>query len=274
MGSSLWLDGGVLRGYYGEGGDVVLPDFIYDVGGYVFRNQTRVRSVTIPDGAIDVGYGAFSGCSGLTRVVLPDSILRIDMYAFSGCESLPVVRLPGKMKILRDSTFIHCSSLRKVEIPDRVEKIEFHAFYGCDALREVRAMGVREVEDPIIDRTARCILPLVPMEQLESKQMQLNGALGYCSFPELYGETAGEYEAYAAEHVSELMEQSIRCRFSEPLRYFAQRGLLTEEGLTDYLEQAQTAKNTEAVAFLLEYKFAQPHAEDDAWNDIDKEFEL
>ena len=79
---------------------------------------------------------------------------------------------------------------------------------------------------------------------------------------------------FAAEHVSELMEHSIRCRFSEPLRYFAQRGLLTEEGLTEYLEQAQTAKNTEAVAFLLEYKFARPHAEDDAWNDIDKEFEL
>ena len=77
--SSLWLDGGVLRGYYGEGGDIVLPDFIYDVGGYVFRNQTAVRSVVIPDGAIDVGYGTFSGCSGLTKVVLPDSILRIPL---------------------------------------------------------------------------------------------------------------------------------------------------------------------------------------------------
>jgi len=272
--SSLWLDGGVLRGYYGEGGDIVLPDFIYDVGGYVFRNQSAVTSVVIPDGAIDVGYGAFSGCSGLVRVVLPDSILRIDMYAFSGCEKLPEVRLPAKMKILRDSTFINCISLKRIIIPDSVEKIEFHAFYGCDRLTEVQALGVKEVEDPIIDRTARCILPRVPIRQLESAAMKKNGALGYCSKPELYRETAAEYEEYAIEHGEELIELSLRCGFSEPLRYFDRHGMLATQRLPEYIELAQKSNNTEATAFLLECKFRDGTADSQVWSALDQEFEL
>lgn len=269
--SSLWLDGGVLRGYYGEGGDIVLPDFIYDVGGYVFRNQTAVRSVVIPDGAIDVGYGTFSGCSGLTKVILPDSILRIDMYAFSGCERLPEVRLPAKLKILRDSTFIHCVSLRKVYIPDGVEKIEFHAFYGCDSLTEIRALGVTEVEDPIIDRTARCILPRVPIEMLGSAPMKRNGALGFCSEPALYTDTAAGYEAYVRDHAQELAESAVRCGFAGPLRYLDRQDLLETDRLPGYIELAQKSGNTEATAFLLD---VQSRRGNTVWDEIDKEFEL
>ena len=271
---SLWLDGGVLRGYYGEGGDVVLPDFIYDVGGYVFRNQTGIRSVTVPDGAIDIGYGAFSGCTGLRSVVLPDSILRIDMYAFSGCEKLAEVRLPGKMKIIRDSTFINCISLRKVFIPNGVEKIEFHAFFGCDQLTEIKALGVREVEDPIIDRVAKCILPQVAIDALESAAMKDNGALGYCSCPERYGETRVGYAAYAAKNHERLIETAIRCGFSEPLRYFQRENLLQGEKLPEYIELAQRSENTEATAFLLECKFQNGSNEDSIWSVFDKEFEL
>lgn len=270
--SSLWLDGGVLRGYYGEGGDVVLPDFIYDVGGYVFRNHTGVRSVTIPDGALDVGYGTFSGCTGLVKVVLPDSIQRIDMYAFSGCERLPEVRLPAKLKVLRDSTFINCISLHRVRIPDGVESIEFHAFYGCDSLTEIQAAGVTMVEDPIIDRTAKCILPNVPIDALDSGVMKDNGTLGYCTRPELYTATAAGYAAYAEAHCNTLIEASIRCGFPEPLRYFKTAGLLSAERLPEYLELSQQCKNAEITAFLLECG-AENNA-GDFWTEFEKEFEL
>lgn len=269
--SSLWLDGGVLRGYYGEGGDVVLPDFIYDVGGYVFRNHTGVRSVTIPEGALDVGYGTFSGCTGLTKVVLPDSIQRIDMYAFSGCERLPEVRLPAKLKILRDSTFINCVSLQKVHIPAGVETIEFHAFFGCDRLTEIIAPGVTVVEDPIIDRIAKCVLPRVPIDELTSKGMKDNGALGYCSDPALYGETAAGYAAYAEEHYDALVEASIRCGFPEPLRYFRDRGLLDQTRLPGYLELSQQCQNAEITAFLLDCSAGSAV---DFWSEFEKEFEL
>lgn len=268
--SSLWLDGGILRGYYGEGGDVVLPDFVYDVGGYVFRNQTGVRSVIIPDGALDVGYGAFSGCTGLVKVMLPDSIQRIDMYAFSGCERLPEVRLPAKLKVIRDSTFIHCVSLRNVHIPDGVERMEFHAFYGCDRLSEIVATGVTFVEDPIIDRTAKCVLPRVSIESLESAAMKQNGTLGYCSAPQLYGKTARGYADYAAENREALIKASIRCGFSEPLRYFSREGLLSREKLPEYLELSQQSRQTEVTAFLLECGGGQT----DRWSAFDKEFEL
>lgn len=270
---NLWLDGGVLRGYYGEGGEVVLPDFVYDVGGYVFRNHTRVTSVVIPDGAIDVGYGAFSGCSGLTKVVLPDSILRIDMYAFSRCDHLTEVRLPAKQKILRDSTFIHCSALRRVWIPDTLESIEFHAFYGCDALTEIQGLGVTSVEDPIIDRTAKCILPNIPIAAFESQAMQYNGALGYCTHPELYKDTATEYAQYVQEHADALIRAAVQSGFSEPLRYFDREGLLSA-AVDTYLELAQQTGNAEIIAFLLDCSARAKGASEDVWAQIDREFEL
>ncbi len=270
--SSLWLDGGVLRGYYGEGGDVVLPDFIYDVGGYVFRNHTGVRSVTVPDGALDIGYGTFSGCTGLVKVTLPDSIQRIDMYAFSGCERLPEVRLPARLKILRDSTFINCVSLRRVHIPEGVETIEFHAFYGCDSLTELLAAGVTMVEDPIIDRTAKCVLPKLPIDALESQAMKDNGTLGYCTRPELYSDTAAGYAAYAEKHSEALIEASIRCDFPEPLRYFKSAGLLSAERLPRYLELSQQCKNAEITAFLLECGAGNEVGQ--FWVEFEKEFEL
>lgn len=270
--SSLWLDGGILRGYYGEGGDIVLPDFVYDVGGYVFRNHTGIKSVTIPDGALDVGYGAFSGCEGLIKVVLPDSIQRIDMYAFSGCKRLPEVRLPSKLRILRDSTFIHCVSLRHVYIPEGVEKIEFHAFFGCDSLTEIRALGVTEVEDPVIDRICKCILPKVPLEKLDSAAMKRNGTLGYCSCPSLYGETGRKYGEYARANCDMLVEAAVRCGFPEPLRYFYKEGLLTPEKLPGYIELSQQYQNTEVTAFLLECGAGEPR--DRFWSAFEKEFEL
>lgn len=269
--SSLWLDGGVLRGYYGEGGDVVLPDFIYDVGGYVFRNHTGVRSVTIPEGALDVGYGTFSGCTGLVKVVLPDTIQRIDMYAFSGCEHLPEVRLPAKLKVLRDSTFINCVSLQKIHIPVGVETIEFHAFLGCDRLTEIIALGVTTVEDPIIDRIAKCVLPKVPINELTSKGMKDNGALGYCSYPALYGNTAARYAAYAEEHCDALAECAVQCGFPEPLQYFRDRGLLNQTRIPAYLELSQRCQHAEITALLLD---CSAKGSEDVWLAFEKEFEL
>lgn len=274
---NLWLDGGVLRGYYGDQADVVLPDFIYEVGGYVFRNLEHIRSVVIPDGAIDIGYGSFSGCTGLTRVVIPDSIQRIDMYAFSGCEKLTQVKLPENLKVLRDSTFIHCSHLRNVNIPNGVHKIEFHAFYGCDRLDEIAAYGVTELEDPIIDRVTKCVFPLVAIDAAESKQMKDNLALGFMSQPTRYIDTSANYAEYVTENANRLAELSVFHGFPEPLRYLNANGLLNADLMPRFIETAQERGKADITAFLLDCQEKQgklDHTSKVFWTEFDEEFEL
>jgi hypothetical protein len=54
------IENGVLRKYIGEGGDVV-----------------------IPDGVTDIGYEAFNNCRTITSITMPDSVTEIWKYAFT-----------------------------------------------------------------------------------------------------------------------------------------------------------------------------------------------
>ena len=275
--NNLWLDGGILRDYYSDQADIVLPDFVYEVGSYVFRNMDYIRSVTIPEGALDIGYGTFSGCTGLTRVVIPDTVQRIDMYAFSGCEKLTQLKLPKSLKILRDSTFINCTRLREMTIPENVKKVEFHAFFGCVRLKEIRGLGVTELEDPIIDQVSKCIFPLIPMEQVESRLMRENLTLGYMTAPELYGETGQAYADYAVEKAERLARLSVDYGFSEPLRYLNEHELLQAQWLEELVAKAQERGRADITAYLLDCKEKQSNLNgdsDDFWDAFDEEFAL
>ena len=274
--NNLWLDGGILRDYYSDQADIVLPEFVYEVGSYVFRNMDYVRSVTIPDGALDIGYGTFSGCTGLTRVVIPDTVQRIDMYAFSGCEKLTQIHLPESLKILRDSTFINCTRLREITIPKNTKKVEFHAFFGCVRLKEIRGQYVTELEDPIIDQVCKCIFPLIPMEQVESRLMRENLTLGYMTAPELYGETGAAYAAYAEEKARRMAQLSVDYGFSEPLRYLSDRGLLQPDWMEELIATAQKRGRADITAYVMDCKekLCKSSDSDEFWDAFDEEFAL
>ena len=66
---------GILRGYNGAGGDVVVPGeldgFTVDVIGVsVFRGET-ITSLTLPETVLELRSNAISTCDNLTRVSLP-----------------------------------------------------------------------------------------------------------------------------------------------------------------------------------------------------------
>ena len=63
---------GVLEGYRGMGGDLVIPE--------------EVRKIA---------EGAFRGCAGLTSLVVPEGVTHMDDGAFSGCPALAVLTLPA-----------------------------------------------------------------------------------------------------------------------------------------------------------------------------------
>ncbi len=79
--------------YYGEGGDIVIPEKLdeYEVRSIAsdtFRNNKTITGAVIPDTVESIGYNAFEGCSALTDVTLPNGYTEIFDDAFLNCPQL------------------------------------------------------------------------------------------------------------------------------------------------------------------------------------------
>lgn len=79
---------GVLLKYYGNGGDVVIPDGVTSIGERVFYSNQNITSVTIPEGVTYIGPNAFFRCKNMTSVKLPSTLETIQFSAFEDCDGL------------------------------------------------------------------------------------------------------------------------------------------------------------------------------------------
>ena len=64
---------GILAGYNGVGGDVIIPDGVTSIGDSAFSGCIGLTSVTIGKGVIDVGTGVFRGCKNLKTVIISEN---------------------------------------------------------------------------------------------------------------------------------------------------------------------------------------------------------
>ena len=86
--SAYIMDGTVITGYTGAGGDITLPAVATEVADYAFAGNASIVSVTIPANITRVGNYSFSGCSGLSSAVFAGTA-SVGAGAFYGCSSLP-----------------------------------------------------------------------------------------------------------------------------------------------------------------------------------------
>lgn len=150
------IEDGVLTGYTGPGGDIVIPKGVTSIGDDAFYDCDSITSVSIPKSVTSIGEGAFAwsslksielskgvtsignaafaGCTNLSSITLPDGITDIEERAFAECSSLKSVVLSNGVKTIKESTFFKCSSLTSVSIPKSVTSIEDNAFEGCSSL--------------------------------------------------------------------------------------------------------------------------------------------
>lgn len=114
------IQDGVLLGYYGLGGDIVIPNTVTKIGDEAFKGNKKVTGVTIPGSVVDIGNNAFEACENLKKV------------AFTN---------PGEARnnlLIRLSAFKDCTKLTDVEIPARVKQIVGNIFKGCTSLTEIK----------------------------------------------------------------------------------------------------------------------------------------
>lgn len=131
------IEDGVLVKYHGNGGDVVIPNKVWNIGEEAFAGCTGLISVTIPDSVESIGELAFDRCHNLKSVTIPNSVISIGWGAFEDCENITSVIIPDAMTSIESSLFEGCTSLKSVTIPDSVTEIGVQAFYWCTKLRRL-----------------------------------------------------------------------------------------------------------------------------------------
>ena len=111
---------GVLLGYYGDGGDIKIPDTVTVIDGDAFLNNDNITSVTIPGSVQVIGYHAFDGCTDLERVIFEaptdgaDMIIRLD--AFANCPKLTECEIPAVATYVTANVFKGCTSMEKIKV--------------------------------------------------------------------------------------------------------------------------------------------------------------
>ena len=111
---------GVLLGYYGLGGDIVLPNTVTKIDNEALKGNDNIVSITIPGSVKDIGNNAFEGCTKLERVI------------FTNPEKT------SKNLIIRLSAFQNCKKLTECEIPARAYQVVGNIFKDCTSLTEVK----------------------------------------------------------------------------------------------------------------------------------------
>lgn len=111
---------GVLLGYYGLGGDIVLPNTVTKIDNEALKGNDNIVSITIPGSVKDIGNNAFEGCTKLERVI------------FTNPEKT------SENLIIRLSAFQNCKKLTECEIPARAYQVVGNIFKGCTSLTEVK----------------------------------------------------------------------------------------------------------------------------------------
>lgn len=111
---------GVLLGYYGLGGDIVLPNTVTKIDNEALKGNDNIVSITIPGSVKDIGNNAFEGCTKLERVI------------FTNPEET------NENLIIRLSAFQNCKKLTECEIPARAYQVVGNIFKDCTSLTEIK----------------------------------------------------------------------------------------------------------------------------------------
>ena len=114
-----------------------LKDGCKFIGDEVFKEFTKLETVSIPDSVVSVGASAFSGCSNLVSVEMSSNLEFIYASAFKNCSNLTTFTLSQNITSLSDSVFSGCSSLASIVIPENVTSVGDSAFSDCSSLKNI-----------------------------------------------------------------------------------------------------------------------------------------
>ena len=97
--------------YYGDGGDVVIPEGIADIFFEVFECNYQITSVVIPGTVTDITPSAFDNCTNLEKAILHEGVLLLGFFSFQNCTALKSIFLPKSLTCIEKGAFKDCNQL-------------------------------------------------------------------------------------------------------------------------------------------------------------------
>lgn len=135
--TDFFIKNGVLVEYRGEGGEVIIPSGVIEIGEDAFRYKNAVVSIVVPEGVRKIGIGAFCECKNLRTIELPNTITQISEYMLDGCENLEYIQIPNSVIDIGNYAFYECKNIKHVIVPEKVTRIGAFAFSDCYLLERV-----------------------------------------------------------------------------------------------------------------------------------------
>ena len=153
--------------------ELVIPNGVTSIRGYMFAKFTSLTSVTIPNSVTTIGDYAFGYCESLTSVTIGNSVTTIDYCAFWNCTSLTSVTIPNSVTTIGEGAFEDCTRLTSVTIGNG-----FNADYLDLSHSELLSVDTLVgMLNALADRTGLEVYPLVigntNLAKLSSEQIAI-----------------------------------------------------------------------------------------------------
>lgn len=130
------VEHGVLVRYNGEGGHVIIPDGVDEIGSTAFDDcLENLTGITFPEGFTTIQEQAFIS-TALTSVTIPGGVKEIPQAAFMACMNLTEAILSEGVEEIACDAFADCESLRNVTLPASVTEIDNCAFGTFDVSKK------------------------------------------------------------------------------------------------------------------------------------------
>lgn len=94
------------------------------------------KNIVIPNFVDELGESCFNSNRNITNVIIPDSVQKIDNYCFSDCTSLETVKMSNSIKSLGWGAFLGCVNLKEIELSNNIINISSYCFCGCRDLKK------------------------------------------------------------------------------------------------------------------------------------------
>lgn len=152
--------GGVLMEYFGDGGDVVIPEGVEEISPMAFEDA-GIRSVKLPRSLKRIGLCAFQG-NHLRELILPAGLEYVGPWAFHGIRELEQVTLLGRRTVIDSTAF----AATPVEAQSRTEDGRWPSRYR-----------LRLVEEPGMEPYRLVVMAENPEVCFGTKALNLRSAL-------------------------------------------------------------------------------------------------
>lgn len=119
------IEDGVLLSFSGSNSTVTIPDEVFYIADYAFKDNTKITKVLLHDDVRVIGNEAFYGCTSLKTVSGGDGVASVGAYAFHGT---PFIVNNKNDLVLLGSVLIGGKISGELNIPEDVCMIAPYAF--------------------------------------------------------------------------------------------------------------------------------------------------